>query len=103
MLSKINELKNVEEIICLIKPQFECGKDIALKYKGVILNKEVHYNIISNIIDNFKNNFYVNGLTYSPIKGGSGNIEYLLYLNKANNSYKYDIKSIINNAFKETK
>ncbi len=100
LLDKINKLKNVNEIICLIKPQFECGKDIADKYKGIILNKDIHFEIINKIIKEFnKIGFYNNGLTYSPIKGGSGNIEYLVYLTKINNNYKCDINKVINEVF----
>ena len=42
LLPYINKLGNVEEIVCLIKPQFECGMEIASKYKGIILNKDIH-------------------------------------------------------------
>ncbi len=101
LLDKINKLKNVNEIICLIKPQFECGKDIADKYKGIILNKDIHFEIINKIIKEFnKIGFYNNGFTYSPIKGGSGNIEYLVYLTKENNNYKCDINNVIDEVFK---
>ncbi len=41
------------DIICLIKPQFECGKEIANKYKGIILNKDIHINIINSLIKYF--------------------------------------------------
>ena len=104
LLPYINKLGNVEEIVCLIKPQFECGMEIASKYKGIILNKDIHKNIIERVIKEFNNiNYYVNGLTYSPIRGGSGNIEYLLYLTKIDNNYKYDIDNIIRDGFKNKK
>lgn len=100
LTSKLKELTNLKEIICLIKPQFECGKEISDKYKGVPLDKEVHESVIKNVIKSFKeNNYYINSLTSSPIKGGNGNIEYLAYF-KRNNESKIDIQKIINEAFK---
>ena len=78
--------------------------EIASKYKGIILNKDIHKDIIERVIKEFNNiNYYVNGLTYSPIRGGSGNIEYLLYLTKIDNNYKYDIDNIIRDGFKNKK
>ncbi len=101
LLPKLSLLKRNNEIICLIKPQFECGKEIADKYKGIILNKNVHKQIISNIICEFKKiNFKCLGLTNSPILGGSGNIEYLAYfVNNNNNSETINFENIILTAF----
>ena len=101
IITKISELKNVSEIMCLIKPQFECGKEIADKYKGIILDKLVHYDVIQKLIGSFSEIGYnMHGLTFSPIKGGSGNIEYLMYLKKdADSASKLDIRHIINEAF----
>ena len=100
LTNKLKELINLKEIICLIKPQFECGKEISDKYKGVPLNKEVHESVIKNVINSFKeNNYYINNLTSSPIKGGNGNIEYLAYF-KRNNESKINIEKVINEAFK---
>ena len=100
LTNKLKELTNLKEIICLIKPQFECGKETSDKYKGVPLNKEVHESVIKNVIKSFKeNNYYINNITSSPIKGGNGNIEYLAYFTK-NNESKIDIQKIINEAFK---
>lgn len=83
LLDKINSLKNVKEIICLIKPQFECGKEIADKYRGVITNKEIHNEIILKIQEAFeKINFNCIGITESPVKGGDGNTEFLAYFIK---------------------
>lgn len=93
------------DIICLIKPQFEAGKDIATKYKGIILNKEVHINIIKDLMNYFNSiGFYVKDLTSSPITGGDGNIEYLAYVsNKVNKNKSIDIKDLVFKAFKNTK
>ena len=80
ILNKLETLTNLQGIICLIKPQFECGKEIADKYKGVVLNQQVHRDILTNLILAFQQKgFCIQGLTFSPITGGSGNIEYLAY------------------------
>lgn len=76
-------LKENGRLICLIKPQFEAGREKVGK-KGVVRDKNVHKEVIEKII-NFcmtQMNFEIAGLTYSPIKGPEGNIEYLVYLNK---------------------
>lgn len=99
IISKLEEI-NPKEIVLLIKPQFECGKEISDKYKGIPLNKEVHKEVIKKVINSFIDiNYNISGLTYSPITGGSGNIEYLAYFTK-DNEKEIDIEEIINNAFK---
>lgn len=99
LTSKLKELTNLKEIICLIKPQFECGKEVSDKYKGVPLNKEVHKSVIENVIKSFKdNNYYINSLTSSPIKGGNGNIEYLAYF-KRDKERSINIEKVVNKAF----
>ena len=99
LVSYIEKYKSVSEIVCLIKPQFECGKEIADKYKGIILSKNVHSDVINSVISSFNSiGFYESDLTYSPIKGGSGNIEYLLYLTKEKR--KVNIADVVNAAFK---
>lgn len=100
IISKLEEI-NSKEIVLLIKPQFECGKEISDKYKGIPLNKEVHKEVIEKVINSFENIGYnIFGLTYSPITGGSGNIEYLAYFNKGSKK-EIDISSKIIEAFKE--
>ena len=86
-LSKIFEklaFENISvDVIALIKPQFECGKVIADKFKGVILNQKIHYDILDNTISKINDyGFYLNNLTFSPITGGDGNIEYLAHFIK---------------------
>ena len=99
LTNKLKELTNLKEVICLIKPQFECGKEISDKYKGVPLNKEVHKSVIENVIKSFKdNNYYINSLTSSPIKGGNGNIEYLAYF-KRDKERSINIEEVVNKAF----
>ena len=78
-----NLLKENGEAVCLIKPQFEAGRDKVGK-KGVVRDIEIHKEVLYNIIQYAKNaNFYLKGLDFSPIKGPEGNIEYLLYISKS--------------------
>ncbi len=90
------------DMVCLIKPQFECGKEIADKYKGIILNKQIHIDIIKDMINYFNDKgFFVKNLTSSPIRGGDGNIEYLtLISNKINNNKDINIEDLVYNTFK---
>lgn len=100
LLEKLSGL-NLNEIICLIKPQFECGSKVSRKYKGVILNKKVHNDVLVSVINNFeKYNLYLNGLTYSPVCGGDGNIEYLAYFKNTKSLKGYNIEKVINESFK---
>lgn len=70
------------EIVCLIKPQFEAGRDKVGK-KGVVRDKAVHKEVVRGICEfALQGGFSVLGLTYSPVKGPEGNIEYLAYLQK---------------------
>lgn len=75
-------LKTDGEAVCLIKPQFEAGKDKVGK-KGVVRDLAVHLEVVERIISlSIDNGFSVLGLEFSPIKGPEGNIEYLIYLKK---------------------
>lgn len=86
-LSKIllparNLLKDGGEMVCLIKPQFEAGKEKVGK-KGVVREKSVHHEVIEKIITLADVlGFIVLNLDFSPIKGPEGNIEYLIHLRK---------------------
>ncbi len=87
------------EMICLIKPQFETGKENVEK-GGVVRSKKVHCEVISNVIEFAKSIGYsIKGLTYSSIKGPSGNIEYLVWLSTSEPCIVYDIESIVEEAF----
>lgn len=69
-------------MVCLIKPQFEAGREKVGK-KGVVRDKAVHIEVIEKVIHIADElHFKVLGLDYSPIKGPEGNIEYLIYLEK---------------------
>ena len=75
-------LKDGGEMVCLIKPQFEAGREKVGK-KGVVRDKSVHEEVVNNIISfALSNGFSVLDLEYSPIKGPEGNIEYLVYIRK---------------------
>jgi 23S rRNA (cytidine1920-2'-O)/16S rRNA (cytidine1409-2'-O)-methyltransferase len=103
LIDKLQEINSLKEIICLIKPQFEVGKEIANRYKGIINNKEEHIKVINHIVNEFnKINYNPKGITYSPIKGGNGNIEYLIYLTKDNKT-NLNYQDIVNKAFNALK
>lgn len=88
------------EMICLIKPQFEAGKANVEK-GGVVRNKDVHKEVIENVINYAKTLGYkINNLTYSSIKGPSGNIEYLIWLStNSGNESQFNIEQVVNDAF----
>ena len=75
-------LKDNGQMVCLIKPQFEAGKDKVGK-KGVVREQSVHQEVIEKIyaLTDILG-FHILGLEYSPIKGPEGNIEYLIYIEK---------------------
>ena len=78
-----NLLKDEGQAVCLIKPQFEAGKENVGK-KGVVRDKNVHIAVIEKIIDLIsENNFSLLGLDFSPVKGPEGNIEYLCHIKKS--------------------
>lgn len=73
-------LKKGGQMVCLIKPQFEAGREKVGK-KGVVTDKQVHREVIEKVAEfGADMGFLILGLSYSPIKGPEGNIEYLLYL-----------------------
>ncbi|SNX55374.1 23S rRNA (cytidine1920-2'-O)/16S rRNA (cytidine1409-2'-O)-methyltransferase [Thermoanaerobacterium sp. RBIITD] len=87
-------IKGDGELISLIKPQFEAGREKVGK-KGVVKDKNVHIEVIEKVVNILKNlSFSIKGLTYSPIKGPEGNIEYLIYAK--NNEYENNEIDIVN-------
>lgn len=75
-------LKPAGEIVALIKPQFEAGREKVGK-KGVVRDPKVHLEVIHNVVDMAREmNFVTRELTFSPVKGPEGNIEYLIWLSK---------------------
>ena len=101
ILPKIYELlKNNAVAVVLIKPQFEAGKKDIGK-KGVVKDRKVHERVLAEMDGFFRlTGFAPLNYTFSPIKGGSGNIEYLVELEKSSvNPPLYDFRKLIAEAF----
>lgn len=80
----INVMSEDAQMVCLIKPQFEAGREKVGK-KGVVREKSTHLEVILKIIDfAFEIGLNVIGIDFSPIKGPEGNIEYLIMLDRKN-------------------
>ncbi|OOM80985.1 16S/23S rRNA (cytidine-2'-O)-methyltransferase TlyA [Clostridium puniceum] len=99
MPATLNLLKEDGEVVALIKPQFEAGREKVGK-KGVIREKETHKEVVYGIIDFLvEQDLNVLGVGYSPIKGPEGNREYLVYFtkdkNKESNFKREDIDSVV--------
>lgn len=98
-------LKEDGEVVCLIKPQFEAGREKVGK-KGVVREPKVHEEVIEKVMEYAKSIGYATlHLEYSPIKGPEGNIEYLLHLKKKVDNLPedtlLDVKETVANAHKE--
>ncbi len=91
-------------VYCLIKPQFEAGKDKVGK-KGVVRDPEVHREVLENFIKNAEESgFSVLGITFSPITGPEGNIEFLGHLScEGSVSLDIDIRKIVEDAHNSLK
>lgn len=88
-------LTDDSEVICLIKPQFEAGKGKVGK-KGVVSDPETHREVLEAFIEHSeKSGFTLKGLTYSPIKGPKGNIEYLGHLSKTGEKAIVDTELLV--------
>ncbi len=87
VLGPVKELLSQDgEVVALIKPQFEAGREKVGK-KGVVREKSTHLEVVQKIIDFSESiGFFVANLNFSPIKGPEGNIEYLVYLKKKEGS-----------------
>lgn len=101
-----NYLKEDGQIVALIKPQFEAGREKVGK-KGVVREKSTHYEVIEMVLSYAVSiGFRVLNLDYSPIKGPEGNIEYLAHLQKTEAietiaDVDIDWKQIVENAFED--
>ena len=84
VLGPVRELLQPDgEVVCLIKPQFEAGREKVGK-KGVVRDRQVHQEVIEMVMSYAASiGFALLHLDYSPIKGPEGNIEYLLHMRKA--------------------
>ncbi|HAH18121.1 TlyA family RNA methyltransferase [uncultured Eubacterium sp.] len=90
VLPVVKNLLNIGgEVVALIKPQFEAGREKVGK-KGVVRDPQVHFEVIEKVV-NFSNElgFKLLDIEFSPIKGPEGNIEYLIHLKKESNEEEY--------------
>ncbi len=97
-------LKEGGHVACLVKPQFEAGKEKVGK-KGVVRDPAVHLEVLEHFLGHAKESgFTVLGLTYSPIRGPEGNIEYLGYLEKGEWVEKeFDLKALVEESHRTLK
>lgn len=105
IIPKIVEICNeMTDIVALVKPQFEAGKGNVGK-NGIVKDKKMHISILNKVYNYFiDNSLYINDITYSPITGGDGNIEYLIHVRKNKNinfekNFNDKIKKTIYEAF----
>lgn len=95
-------LKCGGQMVCLIKPQFEAGREKVGK-KGVVRDPAVHREVIAKVMDFAALlHFSVLGLTWSPIKGPEGNIEYLIFIQKEDQPEAYESEQAAEAALEET-
>ncbi len=88
-------LQDDGQVVCLVKPQFEAGREQVGK-GGIVRDKSIHREVIFNVINYAKEcKLYPKGLTFSPVTGAKGNIEYLLLLTKNSDAAAIDIDTII--------
>lgn len=103
ILPKIVEISHENtNIVVLVKPQFEAGKNNVGK-NGIVKDKSVHLAVLNNFNEYCKENgLIIENITYSPIKGGDGNIEYLAHLRKKiKEESEINFKNLIKEAFEK--
>ena len=99
MLPQLEQLKNLQHLIILIKPQFECTPEITRKYHGIPNNPQIHEQVLQKVLESFQNSgFSIQNLIPSPIQGKDGNIEYLAHFNR-NSKKQIDIPKVIKKIF----
>lgn len=101
VLPNLKKLLNPEfhELVCLIKPQFEAGKDLVDK-GGVVKDKNVHIDVINKVIKFAKSlDYKILDLTFSSIKGPSGNIEYLVHMATEGTEKEFSAQNVVEDAF----
>jgi len=82
-------------LVCLVKPQFEAGREQVGK-NGIVRERKVHEEVLRNVAGYAKDNgLLVSGITFSPITGAKGNIEYLMHLVKSDDEPSFDIENEI--------
>lgn len=91
-------LNDDNQLVCLIKPEFEAGTMVK---KGVIRDKNLHFNILSKVKNELLlNNLYISKIDVSPIRGGSGNIEFISLI-ETKYSCDINIKEVVDKAYKK--
>ena len=94
-------LKENAQVVCLVKPQFEAGRDKVGK-KGVVREPSVHREVLEGFITAAEElGFYLQGLDFSPVRGPEGNIEYLAWLSTAGESIEADCAEIVRRSHEE--
>jgi len=85
-------MSDAGEMVALIKPQFEAGRDKVEK-KGVVRKKSTHKEVLEHITSFLlENSLFIYGLDYSPIKGPEGNVEFLVYFGKKDKGIELDVE-----------
>ena len=88
-------LKENGQVVCLVKPQFEAGREKVGK-KGVVRDPAVHREVLENFVAGASGlGFAVAGMSFSPVRGPEGNIEYLAWLKTAGESVAVDCADIV--------
>lgn len=88
-------LRDEGQIICLVKPQFEAGREQVGK-GGIVRDKKIHREVLMNVMKYAEESkLYPKGLTFSPVTGAKGNIEYLLLLTKSPDQSPIDVEKVI--------
>lgn len=97
-------IKPEGEAVCLIKPQFEAGREKVGK-KGVVRDPAVHLEVLEHFLQHAKESgFTVKDITFSPIKGPEGNIEYLGYISaKEGPDYEGDLEELVRQSHEDLK
>jgi len=98
MPAVLSLIKESGEVVSLIKPQFEAGREKVGK-KGVVREKSTHIEVINKIVENLiKENINILDLSFSPIKGPEGNMEFLIDLSRETNFKMQMIDEVVNKA-----
>lgn len=86
-------------VVCLIKPQFEAGRS-AIGKNGVVKDRAIHQSVLRDVLATCTSlGCGCRYLTWSPIRGGEGNVEYLAVLQRGGTEISFDIKTLVNEAF----
>ena len=105
LVGNLARIPSVGEVVCLVKPQFECGKEVAHRSRGVPLDRHVHVRAIASVVDAFAGaGFCCTGLCASPIRGQSGNVEYLAHFARSDGAERTNpavssMESVVSDTF----